>query len=152
MGELPYTSRAKKALEYTLSEARELGHDHTGAEHILLGLLREEKGIAAEVLNTVGVTLDRARRQILAQPVSPPEGTEAGSPVGPPYDEVIVVHLTNGETHRVLEKHGRSAREFAEAIGRRGVWITGQETFFVPLTAIARIQVYSPEEWERLGL
>src|SRR5690606_38519220 len=59
-GELPYTSRAKKVLDFAMSEARELGHSYTGTEHLLLGLIREEKGIAAEVLNQLGVTLDAA--------------------------------------------------------------------------------------------
>ncbi|MDH3369631.1 MAG: NDP-hexose 4-ketoreductase, partial [Gemmatimonadota bacterium] len=48
--DLPYTSRAKKVLELAMSEARELNHSYVGTEHLLLGLLREEKGIAAQVL------------------------------------------------------------------------------------------------------
>jgi ATP-dependent Clp protease ATP-binding subunit ClpC len=59
--DLPYTSRAKKVLELAMSEARELHHSYVGTEHLLLGLLREEKGIAAQVLNAAGVTLDAAR-------------------------------------------------------------------------------------------
>ena len=50
--DLPYTSRAKKVLELAMSEARELGHSYVGTEHLLLGLLREEKGIAAQVLGS----------------------------------------------------------------------------------------------------
>src|SRR5688572_23822543 len=65
LGELPYTSRAKKVLEFAMAEARELNHPYVGTEHLLLGLLREEKGIAAEVLNQLGVTLKEARRQTL---------------------------------------------------------------------------------------
>ena len=65
LGELPYTSRAKKVLEFAMAEARELNHSYVGTEHLLLGLLREEKGIAAEVLNQLGVTLEEARRQTL---------------------------------------------------------------------------------------
>ncbi len=63
LGELPYTSRAKKVLEFAMAEARELNHSYVGTEHLLLGLLREEKGIAAEVLNALGVTLEEARNQ-----------------------------------------------------------------------------------------
>jgi DNA-binding transcriptional regulator YhcF (GntR family) len=64
-GELPYTSRAKKILEYSMAEARERGHSYIGVEHLLLGVLREEKGIAAQVLNSLGVTLDRARQEVM---------------------------------------------------------------------------------------
>jgi ATP-dependent Clp protease ATP-binding subunit ClpC len=80
LGELPYTSRAKKVLEFAMAEARELNHSYVGTEHLLLGLLREEKGIAADVLNQMGVTLEEARRQTLkllgSEPSSPqPSGT-----------------------------------------------------------------------------
>jgi ATP-dependent Clp protease ATP-binding subunit ClpC len=63
--DLPYTSRAKKVLELAMSEARELNHSYVGTEHLLLGLLREEKGIAAQVLTDVGVNLDAARTETL---------------------------------------------------------------------------------------
>ncbi len=63
--DLPYTSRAKKVLELAMSEARELNHSYVGTEHLLLGLLREEKGIAAQVLTDSGVNLDAARTETL---------------------------------------------------------------------------------------
>ncbi len=63
--DLPYTSRAKKVLELAMSEARELNHSYVGTEHLLLGLLREEKGIAAQVLTDSGVNLDAARQETL---------------------------------------------------------------------------------------
>ncbi|MEJ7811258.1 MAG: ATP-dependent Clp protease ATP-binding subunit [Gemmatimonadaceae bacterium] len=63
--DLPYTSRAKKVLELAMSEARELNHSYVGTEHLLLGLLREEKGIAAQVLTDIGVNLDTARAETL---------------------------------------------------------------------------------------
>jgi ATP-dependent Clp protease ATP-binding subunit ClpC len=63
--DLPYTSRAKKVLELAMSEARELSHSYVGTEHLLLGLLREEKGIAAQVLTDAGVNLDAARTETL---------------------------------------------------------------------------------------
>jgi ATP-dependent Clp protease ATP-binding subunit ClpC len=83
LGELPYTSRAKKVLEFAMAEARELNHSYVGTEHLLLGLLREEKGIAAEVLNQLGVTLDEARRQTLKLLGSDPNAAQSGrgSPV-----------------------------------------------------------------------
>ena len=63
--DLPYTSRAKKVLELAMSEARELNHSYVGTEHLLLGLLREEKGIAAQVLGDAGVSLEQARAETL---------------------------------------------------------------------------------------
>ncbi len=65
MGELPYTSRAKKVLEFAVAEAREMSHSYVGTEHLLLGLLREEKGVAAQVLESLGITLEQAREQTL---------------------------------------------------------------------------------------
>ncbi|CAN5373387.1 ATP-dependent protease ATP-binding subunit ClpC [soil metagenome] len=79
LGELPYTSRAKKVLEFAMAEARELNHSYVGTEHLLLGLLREEKGIAAEVLNQLGVTLEEARRQTLKLLGSEPNAAPAAS-------------------------------------------------------------------------
>ncbi|MCZ6824974.1 MAG: ATP-dependent Clp protease ATP-binding subunit [Gemmatimonadetes bacterium] len=63
--ELPYTSRAKKVLEYAMAEARDLNHSYVGTEHLLLGLLREEKGLAAKVLGELGITLEEARPETL---------------------------------------------------------------------------------------
>jgi len=63
--DLPYTSRAKKVLELAMGEARELNHSYVGTEHLLLGLLREEKGIAAQVLTEAGVNLEAARAETL---------------------------------------------------------------------------------------
>ncbi len=90
--DLPYTSRAKKVLELAMSEARELNHSYVGTEHLLLGLLREEKGIAAQVLTDVGVNLEQARAETLrllgsempqpaagAQPVPPQQKSEKKS-------------------------------------------------------------------------
>ncbi len=63
--DLPYTSRAKKVLELAMAEARDLNHSYVGTEHLLLGLLREEKGIAAQVLTDAGVNLEAARAETL---------------------------------------------------------------------------------------
>jgi ATP-dependent Clp protease ATP-binding subunit ClpC len=65
IGELPYTTRAKKVLEYAMAEARELNHSYVGTEHLLLGLLREEKGLAAKVLGELGIGLEEARAEML---------------------------------------------------------------------------------------
>ena len=63
--DLPYTSRAKKVLELSMSNARDLNHSYVGTEHLLLGLLAEQKGIAAQVLTDRGVTLDTACAETL---------------------------------------------------------------------------------------
>jgi ATP-dependent Clp protease ATP-binding subunit ClpA len=63
--DLPYTSRAKKVLELAMAEAREVNHSYVGTEHLLLGLLREEKGIAAQVLHDAGLTKENAREEML---------------------------------------------------------------------------------------
>ena len=60
-----YTPRAKKVTELAMDEARKLGHSYVGTEHILLGLIREGEGVAARVLNNLGVSLNKARQQVL---------------------------------------------------------------------------------------
>lgn len=60
-----YTPRAKKVTELSMDEARKLGHSYVGTEHILLGLIREGEGVAARVLNNLGVSLNKARQQVL---------------------------------------------------------------------------------------
>lgn len=80
---LPYTSRAKKTLEYALAAARDLGHEYVGTEHLLLGLLREEKGIAAQVLTSLGLTHALTEAYVLDQ-----------VPGAPPLVETPVFHLS----------------------------------------------------------
>jgi hypothetical protein len=63
---LPTTPRAKKVIDYSMEEARSLKHDYVGTEHILLGLLREDEGVAAQVLMSFGLQLDKVRGAILA--------------------------------------------------------------------------------------
>jgi ATP-dependent Clp protease ATP-binding subunit ClpC len=60
-----YTPRAKKVIELSMDEARKIGHSYVGTEHILLGLIREGEGVAARVLNNLGVSLNKARQQVL---------------------------------------------------------------------------------------
>lgn len=62
---IAYTPRAKKVIELSMDEARKLGHTYVGTEHILLGLIREGEGVAARVLNNLGVSLNKARQQVL---------------------------------------------------------------------------------------
>jgi ATP-dependent Clp protease ATP-binding subunit ClpC len=63
--EVPYTTRAKKVLEFSVAEARNLKHSYVGTEHLLLGLLREEKGLAAQVLGEMGVSIEMARQETI---------------------------------------------------------------------------------------
>ncbi len=65
MGKLPQTPRAKKVIEYAIEEARALNHNYVGTEHILLGLLRESEGIAAQVLMNLGLKLEDVRQEVL---------------------------------------------------------------------------------------
>ncbi|HEB53323.1 MAG TPA: ATP-dependent Clp protease ATP-binding subunit, partial [bacterium] len=65
MGQLPFTPRAKKVLELSLEEASQLSHNYIGTEHLLLGLIRENEGIAAQVLMNLGVKLDEVREEVL---------------------------------------------------------------------------------------
>jgi ATP-dependent Clp protease ATP-binding subunit ClpC len=65
MGRLPQTPRAKKVIEYSMEEARNLNHNYVGTEHLLLGLLREQEGVAAQVLMNLGLRLDEVRREVL---------------------------------------------------------------------------------------
>ena len=111
--DLPYTSRAKKVLELAMSEARELNHSYVGTEHLLLGLLREEKGIAAQVLIHSGLVLDVARAETLRL-----LGTEQPAPPAPPARHkpdlpdvasiTVEIHYADGTSLRA-ELWGREA-------------------------------------------
>ena len=63
--DLPYTSRAKKVIEFAMAEARDLNHSYVGSEHLLIGLLREELGIAAQVLSASGAPIDIVRKETM---------------------------------------------------------------------------------------
>ncbi len=65
MGKLPQTPRAKKVIEYSIEEARNLNHNYVGTEHLLLGLLREQEGVAAQVLMNLGLKLEEVREEVL---------------------------------------------------------------------------------------
>jgi ATP-dependent Clp protease ATP-binding subunit ClpC len=65
MGQLPFTPRAKKVLELSMEEASNLGHNYIGTEHLLLGLIKENEGIAAKVLTNLGVKLEEVREEVL---------------------------------------------------------------------------------------
>ena len=81
MGKLPQTPRAKKVIEYSMEEARNLGHNYVGTEHILLGLLREQEGVAAQVLMNLGLKLEEVREEVLnllGHGMESGEGSERG--------------------------------------------------------------------------
>ncbi len=81
MGKLPQTPRAKKVIEYSMEEARNLNHNYVGTEHILLGLLREQEGVAAQVLMNLGLKLEEVREEVLNLLGHGLEGGEAASAV-----------------------------------------------------------------------
>ncbi|MCA9237682.1 MAG: NDP-hexose 4-ketoreductase, partial [Planctomycetales bacterium] len=78
MGKLPQTPRAKKVIEYSMEEARNLNHNYVGTEHILLGLLREQEGVAAQVLMNLGLKLEEVREEVLNLLGHGLEGEESG--------------------------------------------------------------------------
>src|SRR5215468_3251379 len=65
IGEIPFTPRAKRVLELSVDEARQLGHNYVGTEHLLLGLIREGEGVAARVLENLGVDLTKVRSHVI---------------------------------------------------------------------------------------
>ncbi len=81
-GHIPFTPRAKKVLELSLREALQLGHNYIGTEHILLGLIREGEGVAAQVLVKLGADLNRVRQQVI-QLLSGYQGKETAAAGGP---------------------------------------------------------------------
>jgi len=78
MGKLPQTPRAKKVIEYAIEEARNLNHNYVGTEHLLLGLLREHDGVAAQVLRNLNLKLDEVREEVLNLLGAGAESEEAG--------------------------------------------------------------------------
>ncbi len=82
MGRLPQTPRAKKVIEYAIEEARNLNHNYVGTEHLLLGLLREQDGVAAQVLMNLGLKLEEVREEVLNLLGAGVESEES-SPAGP---------------------------------------------------------------------
>ncbi|MEJ7649685.1 MAG: ATP-dependent Clp protease ATP-binding subunit [Nakamurella sp.] len=104
-GHIPFTPRAKKVLELSLREALQLGHNYIGTEHILLGLIREGEGVAAQVLIKLGADLNRVRQQVL-QLLSGYQGKETAAAEG---------GRTEGtpSTSLVLDQFGRNLTQSA---------------------------------------
>ncbi|MBI5211518.1 MAG: ATP-dependent Clp protease ATP-binding subunit [Elusimicrobia bacterium] len=87
LGEIPFTPRAKKVLEYAVEEAQHMGHSYVGTEHLLLGLIREEEGVAARVLENLGLRLEVVREEVLnllGEGQQPQQGGAGGQPQAGP--------------------------------------------------------------------
>ncbi|MBS3940797.1 MAG: ATP-dependent Clp protease ATP-binding subunit [Actinobacteria bacterium] len=108
-GHIPFTPRAKKVLELSLREALQLGHNYIGTEHILLGLIREGEGVAAQVLQKLGADLNRVRQQVI-QLLSGYAGGEPGK-AGAGVGEASAQGSREGST--ILDQFGRNLTQAA---------------------------------------
>src|SRR3977135_2956582 len=109
-GHIPFTPRAKKVLELSLREALQLGHNYIGTEHILLGLIREGEGVAAQVLVKLGADLNRVRQQVMqlvsgGQGKAPDEGGAGGRGECPPCPSLVLDQFGRNLTQ--LARDGR---------------------------------------------
>src|SRR5438477_1525963 len=108
MGKLPQTPRAKKVIEYSMEEARNLNHNYVGTEHILLGLLREQEGVAAQVLMNLGLKLEDVREEVLSLLGHGIEGGEGGERGG----------MERGGSPETGGKPGKSKTPALDSFGR----------------------------------
>ncbi|MFC6010073.1 ATP-dependent Clp protease ATP-binding subunit [Nocardia lasii] len=107
-GHIPFTPRAKKVLELSLREALQLGHNYIGTEHILLGLIREGEGVAAQVLVKLGADLNRVRQQVIQllsgyQGKEPVEGAGPRGEAGTPSTSLVLDQFGRNLTQAALE-------------------------------------------------
>ena len=136
--EIPFTPRAKRVLELSLEEARQLGHNYIGTEHLLLGLIREGEGVAARVLENLGVDLSKVRTQVIRMLGETAEVAAGAGPQGrtktPTLDEFgsNLTHLASEgkldpvvgrqkEIERVIQILGRRTKNNPVLIGEPGV-------------------------------
>ena len=136
--EIPFTPRAKRVLELSLEEARQLGHNYIGTEHLLLGLIREGEGVAARVLENLGVDLSKVRTQIIRMlgetAEVAPGGGSSGRNKTPTLDEFgsnLTQMASEGkldpvvgrqkEIERVIQILGRRTKNNPVLIGEPGV-------------------------------
>ncbi|MEL6108014.1 MAG: ATP-dependent Clp protease ATP-binding subunit [Planctomycetota bacterium] len=110
VGKLPQTPRAKKVIEYSMEEARNLNHSYVGTEHILLGLLREQEGVAAQVLMNLGLKLEDVREEVLNLLGHGLEGAEVGERGGRGSEE--------GGSSSSSGKSGKSKTPALDSFGR----------------------------------
>jgi len=135
--EIPFTPRAKRVLELSLEEARQLGHNYIGTEHLLLGLIREGEGVAARVLENLGVDLSKVRTQVIRQLGETAEVTSGGSggrtktPTLDEFGSNLTQMAADGkldpvvgrqkEIERVIQILGRRTKNNPVLIGEPGV-------------------------------
>jgi ATP-dependent Clp protease ATP-binding subunit ClpC len=93
---IPFTPRAKKVLELSLRESKQLGHNYIGTEHILLGLIREGEGVAAQVLEKLGADPNKVRQQVVKL-LSGFTGPERAWEQVPPGEETVTLGVRQGE-------------------------------------------------------
>jgi ATP-dependent Clp protease ATP-binding subunit ClpC len=114
MGKLPQTPRAKKVIEYSMEEARILNHNYVGTEHILLGLLREQEGVAAQVLMNLGLKLEEVREEVLNLLGHGMEGAEGSErPGGLPGAPTGEAPRAGKSKTPALDSFGRDLTELA---------------------------------------
>ena len=135
--EIPFTPRAKRVLELSLEEARQLGHNYIGTEHLLLGLIREGEGVAARVLENLGVDLSKVRSQIIrslgenTEATSGNNTTRSKTPTLEEFGTNLTQKATEGrldpvvgrakEIERVIQILGRRTKNNPVLIGEPGV-------------------------------
>jgi ATP-dependent Clp protease ATP-binding subunit ClpC len=138
VGEVGLTPRAKRVIELAIDEARRLGHNYIGTEHLLLGLVREGEGIAAGVLESLGVNLDKVRHEVIrvlsqSSSVGPAQETKRTSKT--PTVDALGINLTEAaragkldpvigrekEIERVIQILGRKTKNNPALIGEPGV-------------------------------
>ena len=135
--EIPFTPRAKRVLELSLEEARQLGHNYIGTEHLLLGLIREGEGVAARVLENLGVDLSKVRTQVIRQLGETAEVTSGGgggrtkTPTLDEFGSNLTQMAADGkldpvvgrqkEIERVIQILGRRTKNNPVLIGEPGV-------------------------------
>ncbi len=142
MGQLPFTPRAKKVLELAVEEASNLGHNYIGTEHLLLGLIRENEGVAAQVLLNLGLKLEDVREEVLEllgadmppEPSSPEQQKKTGKSKTPALDafgrdltelaregKLDPVIGRQNEIERVIQIHSRRTKNNPVLLGEPGV-------------------------------
>ena len=119
MGQLPFTPRAKKVLEFAIDEAREMEHNYVGTEHLLLGLLREQDGLAAQVLMNLGLKLEDVRNEVmefLGSPTKrrvPADAVKARQPYR--FSDSALRALVQARDQAVTRGHGEITPEHLRA-------------------------------------
>src|SRR3954467_10850303 len=119
LGEIPFTPRAKKVLELAVEEAQNMGHNYVGTEHLLLGLIREEEGVAARVLENLGVRLDVVREEVISllgegQPHQTQQSQSGTSTSSKPKSKTPTLEEFGGDL-TVLAKEKKSDRVIGRA-------------------------------------